>query len=100
MVLGWQRQQRSWSAPKRFKDTNMEDIVDAGAFWKVSKIGDSANALGDLERIGEPRARVCAGQGGDARGRTEGVSANPPGKATAATDSAKETAIRPKGQQI
>jgi hypothetical protein len=44
--------------------------------------------------------RVCAGQGGRVRGRIEGVSTGPVGKATTATDPAMKMVIRPKGRRI
>jgi hypothetical protein len=46
-----------------------------------------------LAREADDSARVYAGQGGRARGRKEGVSADPVGKATTATDPAMKTAI-------
>jgi hypothetical protein len=45
-------------------------------------------------------ARVCAIQRNRARGRKEGVSTDPVGKATTSTDLAMKTAIRPKGGRI
>jgi hypothetical protein len=53
-----------------------------------------------LAREADGSARVCAGQGVRARCRVEGVSVDPAGKATAATNPAMKTAIRPKGWQI
>lgn len=44
--------------------------------------------------------RVCAGKGGRTRDRVEGVTADPVGKATTATDPAKKTTIRPKGRRL
>jgi hypothetical protein len=49
-------------------------------------------------READDSARVCAGHGGRARGRIEGITVDPAGKATTATDPA--TAIRLKGQRI
>jgi hypothetical protein len=45
-------------------------------------------------------ARDCAGQGVRARCRVEGVSVDPAGKATAATNPATKMAIRPTGWRI
>jgi hypothetical protein len=45
-------------------------------------------------------ARVYTGHGGRAHGRIEGVTVDPAGKATTATDPAWKTAIRPKGRGI
>ena len=51
-------------------------------------------------READGSARVCAGQGVRARCRVEGVSVDPAGKATTATNPAMKTAIRPKGWRI
>jgi hypothetical protein len=45
-------------------------------------------------------AHVCADQGGHARGRVEGATTDSTGKATATTDLATKTVIRPKGWRI
>jgi hypothetical protein len=45
-------------------------------------------------------ARICAGHGGCARGRIEGVTADPVRKAMATMDLAGKMTIRPKGRQI
>jgi hypothetical protein len=45
-------------------------------------------------------ARVCTGQGGCARNRIEGVSADPVGKVATTMDPAGKTAIQTKGQRI
>ena len=44
-------------------------------------------------READGSARVCVGHGVHARGRKEGVSVNPVGKATTATDPVMKTAI-------
>jgi hypothetical protein len=51
-------------------------------------------------READGSARVCAGHGVRARGRKDGESVDPAGKATAATNPAMKTAIRPKGWRI
>jgi hypothetical protein len=56
--------------------------------------------LRSLAREADDSARVCAGHGGRARGKIEGVTADLVGKATTATDLAWKTTIRPKGRQI
>jgi hypothetical protein len=45
-------------------------------------------------------ACLCAGQGGRARGRKEGVAADPTGKATTAADLARNTTIQPRRRWI
>jgi hypothetical protein len=51
-------------------------------------------------READGSARVCAGHGVRARGRKDGESVDPAGKATTATNPAMKTAIRPKGWRI
>jgi hypothetical protein len=53
--------------------------------------------LRSLAREAGNSAHVCAGHGGRAHSKIEGVTADLVGKATTATDLAWNTAIRPKG---
>ena len=48
------------SPPEWFEDTNMKDIVDACSFGQQQPVHDVANALGHLERVGEPRVELAS----------------------------------------
>jgi hypothetical protein len=53
-----------------------------------------------LAREASDSARFCVDQGGRARDRKEGVSADPAGKVTTTMDPSMKTVIRPKGGRI
>ena len=38
----------------------MKDIVDARSFGQQQPVNDVANALGHLERVGEPRVELAS----------------------------------------
>jgi hypothetical protein len=69
--------------------TQQKSSSNLRAFLLRSAIGRRGASPGKAD----DNARVCAGQDGRARGRKEGVSADPVGKATTATGQAMKTVI-------
>jgi hypothetical protein len=79
---------RRSSVNGRQADTTKEQQQPQGL---LASFGDRSSR--SLAREAGDSARIYVGQGGRARGRKEGVSADPVGKATTATDPAIKTTI-------